>query len=232
MKLNVIIRVCALIGIVAVHFAATNSARSGTAPSNRKVQAITSPQSMISDQIAKFVGRKTGKELMEERSKQTAVPAKPASKGVSVPAARTSPKTVAASSRTAKPGYVPPAPPTKQPPQVSQIRQEVQRILDLNARIKSLQSNQAAQLQRVQEQARIHQKILDQIESSQVTKTASQSPSRDALIAQEKLRIIHDETVRGRSALEAAQTGGSSSTSANQTSMTVSADSGSSPLRS
>ncbi len=84
---------------------------------------------------------------------------------------------------------------------MTQIRQEVQRILELNAKVKSLQGDQTAQLQRIQEQARIHQRVLDQLEASQSLQDSRKAPSKEALLAQEKLRIIHEETIRNRDIL-------------------------------
>ncbi|MFA7255917.1 MAG: hypothetical protein WC133_07505, partial [Candidatus Omnitrophota bacterium] len=77
-----------------------------------------------------------------------------------------------------------------------QIRQEIQKILELNKKIKNVQSGRSVQLQRVQEQARIHQKILDELEASQKQTNGQKASSKNALLSQEKLRIIHEETQR------------------------------------
>jgi hypothetical protein len=84
---------------------------------------------------------------------------------------------------------------------VSQIRNEVQKILDLNKRIKNLQGDRVSQMQRIQEQARIHQKILDQLESGTRSTKAVKSPGKEALLAQEKLRIISEETKKNQQVL-------------------------------
>jgi hypothetical protein len=85
---------------------------------------------------------------------------------------------------------------------VSQIRQEIQKILDLNKKIKNLQSGRAIQLQRVQEQARIHQKILNELEASQKKANGQKASAKTALLAQEKLRIIHEETQRNAQTMD------------------------------
>ncbi|MBU9888516.1 MAG: hypothetical protein KTQ49_01435 [Candidatus Omnitrophica bacterium] len=77
-----------------------------------------------------------------------------------------------------------------------QIRQEIQKILDLDKKIKSLQGNKSVQLQRIQEQARIHQRILGELESSRKNGAAGKPVDKDALLAQEKLRIIREQTQR------------------------------------
>ena len=89
-------------------------------------------------------------------------------------------------------------PPPQITPSVVKIRQEIQQIFELNKMIKSVQGGRSVQLQRVQEQARIHQKILNELESSQEKKAENISgiPTKEDLLAQEKLRIIHEETQR------------------------------------
>lgn len=158
------------------------------------LSSVATPQG-VGDQIAQFFGRKTGKELMMEKSKNAAG-AKTAAKQTLAgkPPART------AHAVPVKPGYVPP-PPTPRA-SVSQVRQEIQKILDLNKKIKNLQSGRAMQLQRVQEQARIHQKILNELEVSQKQTAGPKASAKNALLAQEKLRIIHEETQRNAQAMD------------------------------
>jgi hypothetical protein len=165
---------------------------SSPAPKGPKPQSslasVATPQN-LGDQIAQFFGRKTGKELMMEKARGA----------VGAGTTAKQPFTGKPSVRTVnavpmKPGYVPP-PPTPRA-SVSQVRQEIQKILDLNKKIKNLQSGRAMQLQRVQEQARIHQKILNELEASQKQAVGQKASAKNALLAQEKLRIIHEETQR------------------------------------
>jgi len=155
------------------------------AKTRKSVAAIATPQA-IGAGIVQFFGRgKTGKELMEEKAKK------------SVPAAKTAVPTKT-TSRLKKanltPGYVPPPPGPRA--SVPQVRQEIEKIFELNKKIKSVQSGRSVQLQRVQEQARIHQKILDELEASQKQSEGQKASAKSALLAQEKLRIIHEETQR------------------------------------
>lgn len=84
---------------------------------------------------------------------------------------------------------------------IQDIRSELQTVMDLNQKINSVQQSKSAQLLRIQEQASIHQKILTDIQkASDVKKPAM--PSREALLAQEKLRIIREETLRNKKILE------------------------------
>ncbi|MFH1208931.1 MAG: hypothetical protein V1673_05175 [Candidatus Omnitrophota bacterium] len=175
-----------------------DSKRSVPVPKGSKPQSslssVATPQA-VGDQIAQFFRRKTGKELMMEKSRNAAG-ARTATKQVL--AGKPSVRTVKAV--PVKPGYVPP-PPTPRA-SVSQVRQEIQKILDLNKKIKNLQSGRAIQFQRVQEQARIHQKILNELEASQKQAAGQKASAKNALLAQEKLRIIHEETQRNARAID------------------------------
>lgn len=160
----------------------------------RSVSVLATPQG-LGDQIVKFFGRKTGKELMAGGTGNMAGAGASATQALvgksSARAARVTP---------VRQGYVPP-PPTPRV-SVSQIRQEIQKIFELNKKIKNMQNGGSAQLQRVQEQARIHQKILDELENTQKQTDGQKASAKNALLAQEKLRIIHEETQRNTQAIE------------------------------
>jgi len=159
------------------------------------LSSVSTPQA-LGDQIAKFFGSKTGKDLMTEKAGNVSGAGASAAKAlVGKPAVKTSTAT------PLKPGYVPP-PPTPRA-SVPQIRQEIQKIFELNNKIKNVQSGRSIQLQRVQEQARIHQKILNELEVSQKQTAGQKSSEKNTLLAQEKLRIIHEETQRNVQSLEA-----------------------------
>lgn len=86
---------------------------------------------------------------------------------------------------------------------IDEIRKELQNVMVLNEKINQTQSSKAAQLLRIQEQAATHQRILANIE--QISDLESPAvPTRDALLAQEKLRIIREETLRNKKILEKA----------------------------
>ncbi len=175
-----------------------DSKRPSPVPKGPKTQgsfsSVATPQS-VGDQIVKFFGRKTGKELMMEKTRNAA-----SAGAVATQALARKPPVRTANIVPVKPGYVPP-PPTPRA-SVPQVRQEIQKILDLNKKIKNLQSGRAIQLQRVQEQARIHQKILNELEASQKQADGQKASAKNALLAQEKLRIIHEETQRNAQAID------------------------------
>lgn len=191
---------------VALHPAASGPEQSKVTPkvssapevTIEKTAAALTPQFFIADKIVRLLKSKadstaktkaestakTGAQLMSEKTKTVPVGAK---KSPATPKSKT----------PVKPGYVPP-PPSPPSPEVNQIRQEVQKILDLNKTIKNIQGDRVLQLQRIQEQARIHQKILDQLEAGNNSKNAPKLSDKETLLAQEKLRIIHEETRRNQ----------------------------------
>lgn len=95
-------------------------------------------------------------------------------------------------SRPAKVYMPPPAPILTVP----QIRQEVQKIIDLNKQIQNVQAGKTIRFQRIQTQALVHQKILNELETQQKKEAGQKPPQKESLIAQEKLRIIQEETER------------------------------------
>lgn len=169
------------------------SPASKTSKTKTSFSAVATPQG-FGDGIVQFFGHKTGKDLMAEKNKKV-----PSAGLAPKAAAKTEASPQASTPARLKPGYVPPPPRPKA--SVPQIRQEIQEILDLNKKIKSLQSGRSAQLQRIQEQARIHQKILNDLEVSQKQSGKEKTFSKNALLAQEKLRIIHEETQRNAQAI-------------------------------
>jgi hypothetical protein len=191
LNLGFVLLVLLQLGISAPQ-SSVDSKRSSPAPQGSKAKkslsAVATPQA-LGDQIVQFFGHKTGKELMMEKGGKSSGAGAAAAKAS---AGKSSVRTAKAGS--VKPGYVPP-PPTPRA-SVPQIRQEIQKIFELNKKIKNVQSGRSVQLQRVQEQARIHQKILNELEVSQKQANGQKASAKDALLAQEKLRIIHEETQR------------------------------------
>ena len=179
------------VATVLVHVAAADSGpKSIQAETEAMVEAaekaleVANPQAYVSDKILNFFRPKEKEVVVEEEAVETFTPPAPRRRAV------------------VKPGYVPAAPPRTPPPQTQQIRQEIQSILALNQKIKNIQGDRVQQLQRIQEQARLHQKVLDQIdaESAESERAAT---AKEALLAQEKLRIIHDEAKRSQELLSA-----------------------------
>ncbi len=166
---------------------------------------MTTPQS-VGTEIVKYLGKKTGKELMAEKTgnaskkEEKASSSKASSKGKSAPerfedATDSSvAETSVTGGRSGAPNYVP-APPAI-PPAVPKIRQEIQRILDLNKRIRSVQGTRVKQIQQVRDQSRVHQKILTDLERFQKPGGVQKVPSKSAILGQEKLRVGHENNKR------------------------------------
>jgi len=78
--------------------------------------------------------------------------------------------------------------------QTSQIRQEMQRIIDINNQIKQLQAAKTFQFQRVQELAKVRQQILAEKKDKNAKnqKNSEAAPNKNSLLEQEKLRMIHE----------------------------------------
>jgi hypothetical protein len=197
---------------VAVHLGAMGGEKSsGVAQDSAttKVTAATSPQTFLSEQLAKFFGKKSTKKTTsakQVKSSSTSAEKDEKSKGSSTAQKdkwqeKKISEDTSSIPTTVSSAYVPPPPAVDLPPQVTQIRQEVQRVLQLNAQIKNLQGNQVAQVQRIQEQARMHQRILNKIETTPAVLPAGKGAEKEVLLAQEKLRIINTETQRNQAIL-------------------------------
>lgn len=200
---------------VAVHSGAVGGEKSSGAAQNSataKATAAASPQTFLSEQFAKFFGKKSTKKTASAKQAKPSSTSpekdKQSKDSVAAPKDEWLEKKVSddASSvpvvpATVSSAYVPPPPAVDLPPQVTQIRQEVQRVLQLNAQIKNLQGSQVVQVQRIQEQARMHQRILNKIETTPTVFSTGKGAEKEVLLAQEKLRIINNETQRNQAIL-------------------------------
>jgi len=76
----------------------------------------------------------------------------------------------------------------------TQVNSQIQDIIRINKGLKLQYRAQAVQLQRISEQARIHQKILANLESAKRVRSVSVPSGTSELIRQEKIRLIRDQT--------------------------------------
>lgn len=200
-----------------------NTTSSNVSSDNATFSAMTTPQS-VGDQIAKYFGRKTGKELMAKKSgisetmqKKSSTPMKSSlekSRSESNSKRQVSPKTTFPKvvSRSMQPGYVVPPPPVIAPV-VPKMRQEIQRILDLNKRIQNLQGTRVKQIQQVRDQAKAHQQILTGLERVQTVQPSAKIPTKLSILGQEKLRVRHEQS-KHNIPITAPMAGGPSKTAA------------------
>ena len=218
-----------LLAVILIQIAASDAAlsKAGTSGKSTRNHSALGPQGIVSDSVVNFFSSsKTGKDLMEEKqNKEKKKPEQnqsvPVSSGqaasVVAPADRGTPGTVVAGSGKpvshvrAQPITARNPPRAVIPPPVSRvsipkIRQDIQRILEINKQIRSIQSVRALQFGRTQEQARVHQGVLDKAAAQPEAVPASsnsQASSKESILAQEKLRISHEEAQRNSALLEA-----------------------------
>ncbi len=135
---------------------------------------MLSPQA-IGSQISRNISkRKTEKELMFEKNKSDVTNKKNAD------SIQLSPK---------KDVFVPPPPPTPVNQNISEISLQVQRIMDTNKRIQSLQLSQVNQLQKINEQRGTHIGAIEKYEKMpNPEKNNIKKISKNVLFAQESLR--------------------------------------------
>jgi len=91
-----------------------------------------------------------------------------------------------------------------QPPMdmsIIKIQNQIQQIIRLNANLKTQYQGQADQIQRITEQARIHQQILNKLETARTVPVNQGGDAGDDFVRQEKIRLIQEETEKNRSFL-------------------------------
>lgn len=89
---------------------------------------------------------------------------------------------------------------TKPVQTVDAVQSEVNELVELNKTINLTRQTQSLELQRTLEQARIHQKILDNLKKEE-EKEGNAADSLDSQLRQEKLKAISAETQKNKSSL-------------------------------
>lgn len=90
-----------------------------------------------------------------------------------------------------------------QEPEILRIQKQIHDIIKLNDTLKAQYSDQAAEIQKISEQAKIHQKILQDLEK---TKSEMKTTNSESMIVQEKVKLIRKETETNRKFLNTLQT--------------------------
>lgn len=102
-------------------------------------------------------------------------------------------------------------------PDIARIQKQIQEIMKINESLKTNFSGQAAEIQKISDQAKIHGEILKDLDSS---KKIAEEAGADKYLNKEKLRLIREETEKNQKYLQelndqketaAANTGKSSS---------------------
>lgn len=87
--------------------------------------------------------------------------------------------------------------------EIQRIRKELQAVMDLNKKINSIHTARTDLLVRLDDKTLAQQKILNGIQRSEIK--VPEVLSRETLLAQEKLRMIREETMRSKKVFDEVQ---------------------------
>ncbi len=85
---------------------------------------------------------------------------------------------------------------------VKKIQDQIQNMIKVNEALKVRYANQAAKIQRISEQARIHERILKQLAAVDSRKSARGAMDAQEILKQEKIRLITEQTKRNQEILD------------------------------
>jgi len=83
-------------------------------------------------------------------------------------------------------------------PSIVRIQEQIKEIIRFNDDLKTKRQDQIREIQRIRDQAHIHQKILDDIKKYQKAKPEIKQSDTDKILQQEKIRVIQNETAKNR----------------------------------
>ncbi len=102
-----------------------------------------------------------------------------------------------------KPIQVIPPPVPAAAPSIDRIRQQISDIIRINEELKMRNQGQIAEIQRISDQARVHQQILASLEATPSgEKKELKSSDAEAILKQEKIRLIGDETEKNHQLMD------------------------------
>lgn len=119
------------------------------------------------------------------------------------PVARPIAKPVAKPVTTAQPTHLVPS--SIPDPSLVRLQQQIRDIIRLNETLRAQNQGQIKEIRRISEQTRIHQQILEDIKTAQESKTDFKTTDAEAILAQEKLRLISADTEKSKQYLESLQ---------------------------
>jgi hypothetical protein len=96
------------------------------------------------------------------------------------------------------------AEPSVQDPEIVRIKNQIQEIIKINESLKSNYAGQAAEIQKISEQARVHQRILKDLETARGHQQAAR-PGSETYLNEEKIRLIKKETEKNQKFLDSLQ---------------------------
>lgn len=89
----------------------------------------------------------------------------------------------------------------KQKAQIQKAQSEIDAIIEMNQTVRSLHKDRIAEIQRIHEQALIHQKLLKDLQAAAKANSDIQN-----LLRREKVRLIQKETEKNRQLMETLKT--------------------------
>ena len=111
-------------------------------------------------------------------------------------------RTSAVKPAPAQPSAAAPAAPALPKPSLSgesvQLRQKLNDIIRVNESVNKLNRAKIAQVQVIVDQARVHQRLLNELSVPQDVTTVIKTSDADQVLMQEKLRAIRDESQKSR----------------------------------
>lgn len=87
-------------------------------------------------------------------------------------------------------------------PQIIKINKEIEQITRLNEMIKVANASHYHEIQKVMEQTKLHQQILENISENPVPDASSPEGKAEATLRQEKIKVIAEETKKNRAFIE------------------------------
>jgi hypothetical protein len=85
---------------------------------------------------------------------------------------------------------------------VVNIQNQIKEIIRINESLKANEQRHLAEIQRIMDQARVHQRILEELRAAKGTKGKAKPSEAEELLRQEKLRLIQEETEKNKKFIE------------------------------
>ena len=85
---------------------------------------------------------------------------------------------------------------------IEEIKKQIHEIIQIDATLKQGRQQQASEIQRIRDQARIHQQILKDLEASSQKRNSVNASDIDEILKQEKIRLIQQQTRQNREMIE------------------------------
>lgn len=87
-------------------------------------------------------------------------------------------------------------------PNVAEIQRQLQDIIRIHQSLQAQNASRIAEIQRITEQTRAHQQILQSLQTTQQLQRAQQSTAVDNILRQQKILAIQEQTLKNRAALD------------------------------